>query len=109
VDGTPAEVILHQAAVGSHDLIVLGSRGRGDLASIMLGSVSHRVVHHSHVPVPVVHVPDENRISHCAQRRLGARMTLNARSKAQPMTETLRCQPVEAALRHVPDRWRLRT
>jgi nucleotide-binding universal stress UspA family protein len=61
VDGTPAEVILDQAETGGHDLIVVGSRGRGDVASIMLGSVSHRVVHHSRVPVLVVHLPDADR------------------------------------------------
>jgi len=61
VDGTPAEAILDQAEAGGHDLIVVGSRGRGDVASIMLGSVSHHVVHHSRVPVLVVHLPDADR------------------------------------------------
>jgi nucleotide-binding universal stress UspA family protein len=61
VDGTPAEVILDQAETGGHDLIIVGSRGRGDVASIMLGSVSHSIVHHSRVPVLVVHLPDADR------------------------------------------------
>jgi nucleotide-binding universal stress UspA family protein len=58
VEGQPAAAILEQAARARHDLIVVGSRGRGDAASILLGSVSHNVLHHSRVPVLIVHLPE---------------------------------------------------
>lgn len=38
----------------AHDLIVLGSRGRGGFASMLLGSVAHAVAAHSSCPTVVV-------------------------------------------------------
>ena len=47
--------LLEQIADGGHDLVVMGSRGRGAVRSALLGSVSHHVLHHSGVPVLIAH------------------------------------------------------
>jgi nucleotide-binding universal stress UspA family protein len=51
--------LLDQVQNGRHDLLVMGSRGRGALRASLLGSVSHYALHHSRVPVLVVHLDRE--------------------------------------------------
>lgn len=43
--GDPARVIVNTAKSRKVDMIILGSRGHGDLAGLLLGSVSHKVNH----------------------------------------------------------------
>jgi nucleotide-binding universal stress UspA family protein len=47
--------LIRQIKEGQHDLVVMGSRGRGAVRAALLGSVSHYMLHHSPVPVLVVH------------------------------------------------------
>lgn len=64
-DGLPVTALLldqairpatiRQVARGHHDLVVMGSRGRGAIRSALLGSVSHFVLDQSPVPVLIVH------------------------------------------------------
>jgi nucleotide-binding universal stress UspA family protein len=57
LDGDPAREILAAAREHDHDVIVLGSRGRGRVSAALLGSVSNRVMHDAEVPVIVIHRP----------------------------------------------------
>jgi nucleotide-binding universal stress UspA family protein len=54
----PRAAILAQIKAGNHDLVVLGSRGRGAVRSVLLGSVSHDILHHSSIPVLIVHADE---------------------------------------------------
>jgi nucleotide-binding universal stress UspA family protein len=55
--GRAAERILEQVEKGQHDLVVMGSRGRGDVRSLLLGSVSHQVLTSSRAGVLILHAP----------------------------------------------------
>lgn len=52
--GPPARTIVNFAKDKNASLIVLGSRGLGDVEGYLLGSVSHKVTSLAHCPVLVV-------------------------------------------------------
>jgi len=52
----PVRAVIDAVESGEHDLIVMGTHGRGATLTLLLGSVAQRVVESS--PVPVVLVPD---------------------------------------------------
>ena len=54
IKGSPGAVIVKEAK--NQVLVVVGNRGRGGVASLLLGSVSHHVVHMAPCPVIVVRV-----------------------------------------------------
>ena len=52
--GDPAEEILVTARDFDTDLVVMGARGLGGVARVLLGSVSEKVLHHARCPVLIV-------------------------------------------------------
>ena len=52
VNGFPSQELID--ASRDADLLVVGSRGAGGFARLMVGSTSDQVVHHAHCPVVVV-------------------------------------------------------
>jgi len=52
--GNPAEEILKKAKQGGYELLVMGSRGLGEIKGYLMGSVSNRVTRHAVCPVLIV-------------------------------------------------------
>ena len=83
--------LLRQIEAGHHDLVVMGSRGRGAVRSALLGSVSRYVLHHSPVPVLIVHAqpsmasrsrgraPDRRQVHPSNNGKLAASLIADAR------------------------------
>ena len=61
VHTSPARAMI--AAAAGVDLLVVGARGRGGFAGLLLGSVSDQVMHHAPCPVTVVRPGSSSRRS----------------------------------------------
>jgi len=57
IGGVPAEELVNAST--DADMIVVGSRGTGGFARLMLGSVGNQVVQHAHCPIVII--PAEER------------------------------------------------
>jgi nucleotide-binding universal stress UspA family protein len=53
------DALMARIRSGEHDLVVMGSRGRGALTASIMGSVSHYALNHSEVPVLIVHTEED--------------------------------------------------
>ena len=56
-DNAAWHAIIETAARNGCDVIVMGSHGRGGLASLIMGSQTQKVLHHTNLPVLVVRQP----------------------------------------------------
>lgn len=54
LDGPPVRVLLDVSTEEDADLIVVGTRGAGGFAGLLLGSTSHQLAEHSSRPVLIV-------------------------------------------------------
>ncbi len=54
IEGSPAEAIINVARTRGSAVIIMGSRGLGNMAELVLGSTSHKVVSHAPCPVLIV-------------------------------------------------------
>lgn len=72
--GDPAEKILDEARAGGYELVVTGTRGRGPIARLLMGSVSHQVAEHA--PCTVLIVSEDRRV------RVEPRVFVEARTPA---------------------------
>jgi len=53
--GEIAESIIEQATKSRSNMIYMGTRGRTALSNLVLGSVTTRVLHLTHIPVVLIH------------------------------------------------------
>ncbi|WP_059105653.1 universal stress protein [Shouchella shacheensis] len=52
--GEPAKAILKHLKAHSYDCVVVGSRGRNELQTLILGSVSHKLAKYVDIPLLIV-------------------------------------------------------
>lgn len=60
LEGYPPDTLVDYANEKGASLLVVGTRGRGDLASLILGSTSHRAIHLADCDILVVKAETED-------------------------------------------------
>ena len=55
--GSPSQVLLEDTENDSAELLVVGARGHGGFAGLLLGSVATQVTHHVEIPTVIVRAP----------------------------------------------------
>lgn len=60
LNGYPPDMLAAYAVDHAASLLVLGTRGRGEFASLILGSTSHRAIHLASCDVLVVKAPSDS-------------------------------------------------
>lgn len=58
IEGNATSVLLEASKTA--EMLVVGTRGRGGFARLLLGSVSNAIVHHAVCPVVIIPVPTES-------------------------------------------------
>ena len=76
--GRPGPAICHVASAQDSDLIVVGNRDHTHLQELVLGSVSHYILHHAPCSVTVIHT---------GQRRQATAQSQNAGNHQQKQTD----------------------
>ena len=88
VRGRPATALLDEATALMPNLIVIGSRGHGPMATVLLGSVSTEVADHAPCPVLVARGPSVHRMI----------VAVDGSDSAQRAVATLSTWPIFAGL-----------
>jgi len=58
-EGHAVEEILEMAHSGDHDIVVMGTHGRGFFAGAMMGNTARRVIRRCRIPVLVIRLPED--------------------------------------------------
>jgi nucleotide-binding universal stress UspA family protein len=74
VSSQPIErALLHEALAGNHDLVIVGSRGRGRIGSLVFGSVARTLLRRSPLPVLIARpTPDDAPVAEQGSAQIAA-------------------------------------
>ena len=94
--GRPASAIIDDARDFAADLVIVGSRGHGPIASLVLGSVSAEVV--DHAPSPVL-VARRETLSRVVSQPMTPRRHVRPKKSSPAGRSSMACRSTSSALR----------